>query len=194
MKDGIVITFGRFNPPTLGHRRLFETIYNLANTKKYEHGIYLSHSQDNKKNPLSYEEKLFFLTKIYPKYNFVKSDARNIFDVLKDLNGKYKNVLIVIGSDREDFIKKVLDYNGKIFNFENINYLFLERGEDRFENSISATKAREAVLNNDFEMFKKIVGDNKYTIELFNLLKERLEKKKIKKSLKEVFLEFFIDK
>ena len=53
----IVITFGRFNPPTAGHHLLAQRVIQHANESGAEHRIYGSMSHDPKKNPLSPENK-----------------------------------------------------------------------------------------------------------------------------------------
>lgn len=52
----LVVAFGRLNPPTLGHHKLVDTMASLAKGEKAR--LYLSHTQDKKKNPLSYEQKV----------------------------------------------------------------------------------------------------------------------------------------
>src|SRR5210317_453775 len=57
-EKSMVFTFGRFNPPTIGHQKLIQKVLSMpANEKK----IYLSRSQDSKKNPLEPNAKLRFM-------------------------------------------------------------------------------------------------------------------------------------
>ena len=53
----VVATFGRMNPPTTGHEKLVNHVKKLAEKHGGEAHVYLSHSHDAKKNPLSYEHK-----------------------------------------------------------------------------------------------------------------------------------------
>jgi len=46
-----VFTFGRFNPPTIGHEKLLKVIENTATKNEADQFIFLSQSQDAKKNP-----------------------------------------------------------------------------------------------------------------------------------------------
>ena len=50
----VAFTFGRFNPPTIGHEKLMDKT-RRAN-KNYR--IYASQSQDPKKNPLNFKSKI----------------------------------------------------------------------------------------------------------------------------------------
>lgn len=183
------ITFMRANPPTTGHFLIVDTLHNLPVDKKY---IYLSHSQDKKKNPLPYFEKYSFIkTFVEEKYNdieVVNSEARTLIDALYEINSKGCNdITIVLGSDRiEEFSTLVYKYNGQIskktgeiiYQFDNIN--FVQAGEDRDENSsdelsaISATKQRTLAAEGNFEEFSKGVptADPYLKKELYDLLRE----------------------
>ena len=52
----VFFTFGRMNPPTIGHEKLLEKLARVAGKSPYR--VYLSQSQDNKKNPLQYTDKV----------------------------------------------------------------------------------------------------------------------------------------
>ena len=53
-KRTAVVTYGRFNPPTIGHDKL---VKKTLETPGDEHHIIVSHSQDDKKNPLHAHER-----------------------------------------------------------------------------------------------------------------------------------------
>jgi FAD synthase len=53
-----VVTFGRFNPPTIGHQKLVDKVVAVAKAKRAIPLVYASHSSDKKKNPLSYDSKI----------------------------------------------------------------------------------------------------------------------------------------
>ena len=61
----LAFSFGRFNPPTTGHEKLINKVASI-NTDDYR--IYLSRSQDPKKNPLSPREKLAIMKKMFPRH------------------------------------------------------------------------------------------------------------------------------
>ena len=52
----VYFTFGRMNPPTIGHEKLMTKLSEKSGKNPYR--VYLSHSQDAKKNPLSFNEKV----------------------------------------------------------------------------------------------------------------------------------------
>ena len=61
----VVIAFGRMNPPTVGHEKLVTKIKSVARKNRATPLLYLSHSQDKKKNPLSYEDKIRLAKKAF---------------------------------------------------------------------------------------------------------------------------------
>ena len=75
--NAVVFTFGRFNPPTVGHGKLITKVAAAAIGNQYR--IYASQSNDSKKNPLKYKEKIRVMRKMFPKH------GRNI---IEDKNAK----------------------------------------------------------------------------------------------------------
>ena len=62
----IVFAFGRFNPPTNGHEKLMDKVASVSKGGTYR--IYPSQSTDPKKNPLTFDEKVKFMRKMFPKH------------------------------------------------------------------------------------------------------------------------------
>ena len=60
----IAFCFGRMNPPTIGHEQVLSTVARVGG----DHKIFLSQTQDKKKNPLDYATKIKFLKLMFPKY------------------------------------------------------------------------------------------------------------------------------
>ena len=60
-QGSISITFGRFNPPTIGHESLIAKVAREAKASGGEYRIYPSRSQDPKKNPLDPGTKIKFM-------------------------------------------------------------------------------------------------------------------------------------
>ena len=55
-QKAVFFTFGRMNPPTAGHEMLLNKLAAAAGQNAYR--VYLSKSNDPKKNPLSYIDKI----------------------------------------------------------------------------------------------------------------------------------------
>ena len=62
----VYFTFGRMNPPTIGHGKLLDTLATKAGRNPYR--VYVSQSQDKNKNPLQYKEKIKHVRKMFPKH------------------------------------------------------------------------------------------------------------------------------
>jgi len=152
----VVIAFGRMNPPTVGHEKLVAKIKSEARKNRATPMLFLSHSQDKKKNPLSYEDKIRLSQKAFGKM-VQKSNARTIIDVAKQLERQYDELIVIGGSDRVDEFQKLLDrYNGKDYAFEKINVVSAgERDPDSDDVSgMSASKLRSLAQTGNFSQFK----------------------------------------
>ena len=161
----VYFTFGRMNPPTIGHEKLMTKLSEKSGKNPYR--VYLSHSQDAKKNPLSYNEKVKYSRKMFPKHaRQIMSDmkVKTVFDAATKLyNEGFKKVAMVVGSDRINEFNALLNkYNGKkgrhgFYNFENINVISAgERDPDADgAKGMSASKMRQAVMEKDFTSFSQ---------------------------------------
>jgi len=157
-EKSIVITFGRMNPPTTGHSKLVRMVTKTARRNKADAAVYLSHSQDKKKNPLSYEDKIKATTYAFGSI-VKKSDARTIIEVLKELDGTYSNVIIVVGSDRvQEFDTLANKYNGSDYTFKSIKVVSAGDRDPDAEGveGMSASKMRQ--LAKDGEVASFIAG------------------------------------
>ena len=156
----IVTTFGRVNPPTIGHQKLFDKVKNLAASQGAEHDIRVSHSQDSKKNPLTVDKKVKYLNLMFRNTQFAAANehVRTFIEAAKELNKRYKNIVMVAGSDRVPEFKRLLNtYNGKEFNFDTIEVISAgERDPDADDASgMSASKMRALAVKGNYSEFKK---------------------------------------
>ena len=159
-QGSVSITFGRFNPPTVGHEKLLGRVSREATDGDYR--IYVSQSEDPQKNPMSPNEKVEWMKKSFPEHkdNIVSNpEMRTIFDVLTALNEEgFSEVKIVVGGDRvSEFNSLAQKYNGQAYEFENI--LAVSAGDrdpdgDGLE-GMSASKMRQACADDDFKTFEK---------------------------------------
>lgn len=154
--DTVVVGWGRMNPPTIGHEKLVNKILYIAKQQNGVPKIYLSHTKDKVKNPLSYEDKIKMAKEAFGKI-IQKSNVKTIIFLMKELERKYENVVVVVGSDRISEFNLLLNkYNGKEYSFQSIRVLSAgERDPD--EDGVagmSASKMRQAAASNNFEVFK----------------------------------------
>ena len=153
-----VITFGRMNPPTVGHEKLVNKIISVAIDEKGTPLVYLSKTQDAKKNPLTYDQKIKYGQSLFGRKYVVKSNARTIIEVAKELQKSYSKLVVVVGSDRVNEFNTLLQkYNGKDYTFDDINVVSAgDRDPDADDVSgMSASKMRGYAADNDYASFKK---------------------------------------
>lgn len=162
------IAFGRMNPTTTGHFLVVKALHDTDADKKY---IYLSHSQDKKKNPLPYETKVDYLRIFlkhgpYPDVEVKESEAKTAIGALCELYEKgFTDIIYICGSDRvEEFREMLGKYNGKPTKAGVIPYEFNsleivsagERDPDAEDVSgMSASKMRALATEGNLEEFIK---------------------------------------
>lgn len=158
----IVFSFGRFQPPTIGHKLLIDKVVSLAKKYKADHVIYASKTQDNKSNPLNVNTKVKYLRKMFSGVNFepANDEVRTFIEALKKLHNQgYKHVFMVAGSDRLADYQRLFDkYNGgEDFSFTTLQAVSAGERDPDAEGAagMSGTKMRQAAFNNDFASFRK---------------------------------------
>ena len=107
-------TFGRFQPPTLGHRVLAETLNGKTDGDPY---IFVSSSQDPVKNPLDVHTKVSWMKYMFRDLTNVRiinttvCECRSVPAVVNKLKeAGYTRITMIVGSDREGefgFLKDV---------------------------------------------------------------------------------------
>ena len=177
----VYFTFGRMNPPTVGHGKVMDTLAQKSGKADYK--VFVSQTQDAKKNPLSYSDKIKHTRKMFPKHarnimvdKSVKT-AINAMVVLYDQG--YKSVTMVVGDDRiTEFEVLLKKYNGTkarhgFYNFKNIKVVSAGARDPDASGveGMSASKQRENASKNDFVTFSQGVPksmSNPDTRKLFN--------------------------
>ena len=161
----VFFTFGRMNPPTSGHEKLMNELSKKSGKNPYR--VYLSQSTDNKKNPLDYNYKVKTVRKFFPKHArsvMLDKKVKNVFDAVTKLYDEgYKNVNMIVGSDRINEFKKLLEkYNGVkgrhgLYKFNKINVISAgDRDPDADDVSgMSASKMRKLASDGDFTQFSQ---------------------------------------
>jgi hypothetical protein len=174
--------FGRMNPPTVGHGQLINTVAKASQGGDYF--IFVSQTQDSKKNPLDYATKVKFIKALFPQqagHVVYNPELKTIMQVAEWLyNAGYRSVTFAAGSDRLDSFKKLLtDYNGKeggnvYYKFDSIN--FVSSG-DRDPDAdgiagVSASSAREAASQGNLEAFAQATGAGKLAKPLYDAVRK----------------------
>jgi len=161
-----VYTFGRFNPPTIGHEKLLRVVQTTSTKEGGDYFIYTSHSQDSKKNPLTHKQTINFLKLIFSKHRpyIEDSSSKTALEAASEIHDKggYTKLVMVVGSDRVSDFKSLLNrYNDKkskhgYYYFESIDVISAgERDPDADgADGMSASKMRQAVVDSDYDTFK----------------------------------------
>ena len=192
-----VFTFGRFNPPTIGHQKLMQAVQRVARQKGGKPFIYGSHSKDSRKNPLSHSVKMNYLREMFPnemkgqKHEVIKLNTA--IDVAVHLN-QYDHLVMVVGSDRvDDFQKLLSDYNGVDARHGKYEYQTIEvvSAGDRDPDAtgvsgMSASKMRVAAGSGDYESFQLGAPKGYDCRNLFNDVRKGMGIKRELPSLKPV--------
>jgi nicotinamide mononucleotide adenylyltransferase len=155
--NDVVFTFGRFNPPTKGHVEIINEMKRISNHLGCSYRVYTSQKEDNKINPLPYDEKVKFIEIILGVKIEKSNSIISIFDVIKDLsNDGYKNLIMVVGSDRKRiFEKKLLHYVGSEFDIDSLKIVSVDRSkiENTSIEGISSKQMRQFAKSNNFQDF-----------------------------------------
>jgi len=161
----VYFTFGRMNPPTIGHGKLLDALSKKASKNPYR--VFLSQSTDPKKNPLSYQDKIKAVRKMFPRHArsiMLNKNVRNAMEAASVMyNEGFKNLVMVVGSDRmNEFSALLKKYNGKegrhgFYNFKNINVVSAGDRDPDAEGveGMSASKMRGFAQENDFTSFSQ---------------------------------------
>lgn len=157
---GIVVVFGRFNPPSKNHEQMLKFGLSRAKENGYEFRIYPSRIQDAGTNPLNPSLKIQFMQNMYPDYSEYIVDSENsktIFDILQSLyNDGYQDVKIIVGSERlGEFQSLAHKGNGQEYEFNNIEVIS-SPGKDPDSDTSgtgSSVALRTSVLDNNYNVF-----------------------------------------
>lgn len=164
MNKTAVFTYGRNNPPTIGHEKLFNKTTEVARRHGVKPHIVTSHSQDSNKNPLSAEHKVKYIKHAHPGAHVSSSskDAPSMLHVAKRLHQQgHDHLVMVAGSDRvQEYKKKLHQYNGThskaLYNFKSIKVVNAGQRDPDAEGAsgMSGTKLRSHAISGNKAQFK----------------------------------------
>jgi len=161
---GITVAWGRMNPPTVGHEKLMDATARASSGGNY--AIYLTQTQNDKKDPLSYEQKVKYARKMFPRHGrkiMFDKKIKTLFDLLVKLyDDGYGKVTLVAGSDRVPEYQTLANkYNGVkarhgFYNFQGgVNIVSAGERDPDAEgvSGMSASKMRAAASAGDLKQF-----------------------------------------
>ena len=182
---GIVVVFGKFNPPAKNHEQMMKFALSRATESNYDFRIYPSRIKDDGTNPLNPTLKIHYMSSMFPgfaDYIIDSESMKSIFDVLESLYGdKYTDVKVVVGSERLSEFQSLAHRNqGQQYEFENIEVM-PSPGKDPDSDTSgvgSSAALRTAVMDGNFEMFSSSLPRGMKTKdkeELFNSVSKSMK-------------------
>lgn len=168
----VVFTFIRANPPTLGHQLVVDQVARHARGGDY--WVFFSQSQDAKKNPLSWHDKVQFASKLMPRHKSHFARGAEFAHVKTPLlamdwlyNQGYRDITMVVGSDRVDSMNDILNgWNSEAirskYGRDPVQVRVISAGERDPDaegvTGISASMVRELAAQGDKKAFDAAVG------------------------------------
>lgn len=188
-----IFTFGRMNPPTIGHEKLIAVVEKVSASHSGDSFIVPTKTHDKIKNPLDFATKVKFLKIFFPKVTIIEDpEIRTVFDAMMWFgdNG-YNEVIMVVGSDRvSTFQKTIGDYIPSINPsvdplkaLDNITSFSVVSAGERDPDSegisgVSGTKAREFAINGQEKDFVNLTaptnGTDKQKLALYKAVRKGL--------------------
>ncbi len=180
-----VFAFGRFNPPTIGHKKLLDKVVSMTQQVNGKGYLFLSQKQNNKTDPLSFGEKQDYIKMFYPDIAVGDAGVKTIIQALQKIQSEGRTrIVMVAGSDRVAEFQKLLNqYNGKpdkqgnqLYKFDFIDVVSAGERDPDQEGAAgaSASKARELANKGQEHEFSKIIMGGNTGKKLYNIIQNRL--------------------
>ena len=180
-----VFAFGRFNPPTIGHKKLLDKVVSMTQQVNGKGYLFLSQKQNNKTDPLTFDEKQDYLKMFYPDIVVGDAGVKTIIQALQKIQSEGRTrIVMVAGSDRVAEFQKLLNqYNGKpdkqgnqLYKFDFIDVVSAGERDPDQEGAAgaSASKARELANKGQEHEFSKIIMGGNTGKKLYNIIQNRL--------------------
>lgn len=149
-----VLAFGRFNPPTTGHEKLFQKMQQL-HSNAVDAVVFLSHTTDND-NPLPYPFKRELISVASPKLMIGPSSIRSPYQALDWAKERgYRSIVWIAGRDREENYQNMIQsWQQKSDPQKTIKLRFLVMNR---ESEVSATEARDAAREGKIHRLKALL-------------------------------------
>lgn len=176
----VVFAFGCFQPPTVGHELQVKVVKKLAEEQHSDYVIYAT--QDLKEDLLPAEKKVQYMNLMFPNTNIKTTDVATFVEAAKELNKKYKNIVMVTSSDcKEDYTKILNKKNGSEFFFETIEVV--AAGDINPDDN----KLKESAKKGDYVKFKTSMPSSLREIDsrrLMNDMRQSLGLDMVKEEIK----------
>lgn len=158
--SSVFLIFGRFQPPTIGHERLFKTALAQGRQRRADVAVFLSQTED-RKNPLPYRDKVAVIKRSVPGLIMGPPSARTPAEALTwARDAGYRDITLMVGDDRLDGFKKMAASWQNAEDPErnaHVQVTALPRTGAMDASKVSGTVARQYAQRGDLKNFKKIL-------------------------------------
>lgn len=188
--DNAVFTFGRFNPIHSGHKKLIDAVAAHARENGADPHIFASQTQDSKKNPLTFPQKIDLMRKMFPRANIHdEKQLKTVIDVVNHMSGMgYKKLTMLTGADRQNEFNNLLNKykpEGTQIDVQSVGERDPESGE---VDGMSGTKMRDHAVKKNFTDFKRGVPDQKHAREMYHAVRKGMRLENYQRHFKALFL------
>lgn len=160
MASTVILMFGRFQPPTKGHQRLFQTALDLSKQVRADVALFLSNTVDDEENPLSHDEKAKIIQTRFPQLLIGPADIVTPYASLYWARDKgYTKIILLAGGARGPEFERMIarwkekeDANAGI----NVDVVNLTRSGAMSETKVSGTVLRRLAQQNKYDEFKQL--------------------------------------
>ena len=170
MGKRLIFTWGRFQPPHIGHELIVDAVKKIADDQSSEWMIFSSRTE-NSKNSLPHTLKFKALSESFGKNVRLE---KTFNDVLSFIDGRYTGITMVIGSDRYDDFKRILNSFTQESGIPSC-VISIGRDPDADDVSgISSTYVKKITKEGDFQKFRKCMPVNiseNTKLEIYDILK-----------------------
>lgn len=174
-KERVAVVIGRFQPFTISHLKLVRAAYDKLGLKVVI-GV-ISSERSSIKNDRDYFSTNIvknYMGVIERSYKMIEDvlvfENMNAFQVMEKIAEKYDVASLFCGSDRYPVYKKMEDYADDL----GLDEGFQVREVYRTNDELSATDARNAILNKNKNKYKEVVDHNLATDDMYELLSSNL--------------------
>ena len=173
MSSKAVFAFARMNPPHSGHSKIVKRLLEEAEREGAVARLFLTQSCDKKRNPLDPATKVSFIQKLFPEVEVRLT--KTVFTAGLDLSSEgIEDGVLIVGEDRAEAFEKMMS------SYQGTDALGLKHAEVRTvardAGDASATRAREAAAQGDYDAFRSLSasGDDTLTRELYEAVRTGL--------------------
>jgi nicotinamide mononucleotide adenylyltransferase len=177
-KKKVNIFVGRFQPFTLGHAKVFETLHK-ENKLPVVVLIVRSGKKPDAKAPFDEDTQMRLFAAMTKEYKFLEAifitTNAAIDSIFNSLRPAYEPVLWGTGTDRfSSYSKQISRYKDELNALDELEAYEIKRGDE----DISATKVRNSLLIGDQDTFRKMVPKSihKFFKELQSIIEQVNEK------------------